>query len=173
MSWKHALLVLLMVMVLSACVTTTDRAAQAEAGDSSRFEGTWRGTINGFHAPGLYEGRVWNNTLEFRIAGHEVDVLILKKGEWKPVKPIRFKLDGHLSNAVIYATHSRDARWLSTWSFTVTHREEDLLLVYWYRVVDNPVLPEEHKDRSYAFGGVGEMKRISKDRPEFSKHVVE
>lgn len=128
------------------------------------LDGTWKGQIRGFQAPGLVQ-QTMNYDLWLTIRNDKVDLWYLWEGQWVRLwnGAREFTIVRHKSNAVIFASNSKpqtECHWVETWSLTVSQFRPDSLETFWYRVVNNTGCPE-YDDVQFAYGAAGQLHRIS------------
>jgi hypothetical protein len=85
-----------------------------------------------------------------------------KEGEVREVKPGAFRVQRHLSNAVVTAIDSgqdKDGTWVETWLFAVTQKDRTTLTVEAARLVNNVNLPLTVPYSKFALAWAGELQR--------------
>ena len=138
-------------------------SALASKGEFFDFNGIWEGHIKGFQAPLLRTKRTHVFKTRLWVKGDEVQVFYQKDQRWNEVKAGAFRIFKHKSNALIYAINSgtdQDGAWVETWSFSVTKKDKNSLLVYWYSVINNNDAPLEEEYSRIATGASGVFRKI-------------
>jgi hypothetical protein len=134
------------------------------------FDGTWKGKIDfqrlDFKTPDK-KGSADERGLSIVISGGNVRVFIEIKNEMVEVKPGQFHLQTHKTNALIYAIDSStdvldktgSGGWVEAWTYTVTHKDQDTLYVYFVRSVNNYLKSADKENARFFQGGFTEITR--------------
>jgi hypothetical protein len=136
--------------------------AGALAQDGGSLDGQWDGALSYVDGPGLSKINTPSILMRLIISGASARVYYFKDKAAKEVKPGAFRVQRYMSNAVVVAMDSGqddDGTWVETWSFTVTWKDRDTLIVNWFRVVNNINLPPNADSSKFSVGAVGEMRR--------------
>jgi hypothetical protein len=138
------------------------------------FDGRWEGPLKSI-APQAYDpvhGINLTDDMALALSVKDEGVSVYtgnSKGDWREVKGGRFQILTLKTNAAITAVDSSNEApdkpgWVETWNFSVTHKDQDHLLVVFTRMVNNYTKPDE--DHGSAPGrfivlGFGELHRVS------------
>ncbi|TVZ40866.1 hypothetical protein P886_0199 [Alteromonadaceae bacterium 2753L.S.0a.02] len=167
------ILIVWMLLVLSCCGTTAVKENN-EVLYLGGFDGVWDGYFNG-NVGNEYpfsssEGKV---VFRFEIAGSEAKVYAMRDGSYREVKPGKFKVIAHKTNAIIYAMDSAKdiydetgyGGWVETWNFTLTHGTEGSLYGTFVRSVNNYLLPsapvENETSGRFFYSYSGELFKVN------------
>jgi hypothetical protein len=121
----------------------------------------------------LYDPGLWPDDecaigLNFEIHGNAISVKQIvhtKKGQEtiSEVNKGKFQFDRLASNAVAISMDSGeddDGTWVETWSFAMTLRDPDHMVIHWTRIVNNLDMPKEKKGSKFSSVGLGELVRV-------------
>jgi hypothetical protein len=163
------------VLSLAAClalVTTPRVYAQLSSPESAQlrsasYDGSWSGTIKCLFDPGLWPEDECDIGLTFEIKGNALFVrqtVRSKKGEEtkSDINPGQFRLFKLGTNAVgisLGTGRDEDGTWVETWSFAMTLKDPDHMIVHWTRVVNNIDMPVTKKGSKFSSVGMGELVR--------------
>jgi len=135
------------------------------------FDGTWTGKI---HSQGLdlktqsaKEGSTKESKYRLVINGTKVSVFRDDNNAWKEVKPNAFRIQIHKTSAVVSAIDSStdvldktgSGGWVETWTYTITHKDNGTLYVYWVDSINNYLEPPDKEIARFIRSGFGEMTR--------------
>lgn len=136
--------------------------------DASAFAGTWQGLIQ-TDASYRLAGDFADNALtpgEFRIRvsddGEPTVRFRRRRASWLNLY-WPFALIASGDTAVLIGQH-RSAYWIESVSFNMTKVDENTLLVYWWRVVNNTQIHPDDPQARFAIGGYGELTRTGRRR---------
>ena len=137
-------------------VDDTPTASTKPVPETSMFNlgGEWQGRLQPIHGQHL-DPRDWKLPLRFYIRGDRAQVFIDRGGQWQEVKPGKFKVSQHKSNAVIHSIDSGSG-WVESWIFSISRRDEDSIFVYGNRIINNFKQPaaNKHSRITYAASSV-------------------
>jgi hypothetical protein len=150
MGINMTLLKVIFGFVIALSAITQNAAAEDYNTD---FNGTWRGSLQRIdtqiHSNALPDLTEHPDLIEFaiEISAGAPSVYIFQEGAWMEVKPDRFGLAVHKTNAILASMDSSFAEdssygWVETWNITLTEKEPGTLYAYWVRAVSNPNLPD-------------------------------
>lgn len=133
------------------------------------YEGRWSGVIKCLYDPGLWPDDECDIGLTFDIHGNSISVqqtIRSKNGKEtkSEVNPGMFRFARLATNAVAVSLGSgndEDGTWVETWSFAMTLKDRDHMLVHWTRIVNNLDMPKEKKVSKFSSAGMGELVRIA------------
>ncbi|HWG11022.1 MAG TPA: hypothetical protein VN693_05930 [Rhodanobacteraceae bacterium] len=161
------------ILAESGCTTTPfkDVEPAAPLGHSLNeplfnFQGTWKGTLDGFNAPFFIDSKGYPITFcIFMGAGKEATVFEPdKKGSWKIFGDLPFNAFHWGPQAVIASLASggdKDGVWVEGSQFTMVRYDVNISIVYWLRTVNNIDLPKTAQYYYFAWGYSGRMQRVS------------
>lgn len=143
------------------------RAAQSTQLRAASYDGTWNGAVKCLYDPGLWPEDECDIGLSFDIKGKDFRVrqtVRSKKGEvtTSEVNPGRFGLTRLATNAVavsIEQGEDEDGTWVETWTFTMTLKDANHMIVHWTRVVNNLDIPADKKGSKFSSVGMGVLVR--------------
>jgi hypothetical protein len=136
------------------------------ARDIGSFDGTWEGKLDVVDTKG---SQSYNRTKAaygespFAIAIHGQRASV-HFGETE-VKPTSFQTQIYMTNAVVFATdtgYQSGHQWVETWSFALTQKDSETLIVCFSRVVNNLDLAEGEDHSQFYVLAVGEFRRTSR-----------
>jgi len=156
-SVRAHLIVILITLILIPAATL------ASKGEFFDFDGIWEGHLKGFQAPLLRKQKAHAFKTRLWIKDDAVQVFYQKDQKWHEVKAGAFRIFKHKSNALIYAISSgsdEDGAWVETWSFSVTKKDKNSLLVFWYSIINNNDAPLEEDHARVATGASGVLHKI-------------
>jgi hypothetical protein len=123
------------------------------------LDGTWEGELQSLNKDGT---PAKPGSYRIVISGADAKVFILTDGKEREVKPTAFRVQRHLTNAVVLAIDSAtddDGLWVETWSFTVTLKDKNTLITNFSRVVNNANLPLSVDYSKFSRTASGEFQR--------------
>jgi hypothetical protein len=134
---------------------------------AASYDGKWSGVINCLYDPGLWPNDECDIGLTFEIRGRDIAVTQIvrtKTGEEtkSDVDPGRFEFFRLAVNAIAIAIETgkdEDGTWVETWSFAMTLKDADHMIVHWTRVVNNIDMPLDKPASKFSSVGMGEMVR--------------
>jgi len=134
---------------------------------TASYDGKWGGTIKCLYDPGLWPGDECDIGLNFRIDGDsflvEQTIRNKKTGESKKYEVnTRFQFMRLATNAIAISLNSgddEDGTWVETWSFVMTLKDPDHMIVHWTRVVNNIDMPKNMSGSKFSSVGMGELVR--------------
>lgn len=132
------------------------------------YYGTWSGKIACLYDPGLWPDDECDIGLTFEIQGnvlHVQQVVRSKAGKEtkSDIKPGKFLFVRVSTNAVAVSMdmgNDEDGTWVETWSFAMTLKDPDHMIVHWTRIVNNIDMPSERKGSKFSSVGMGELVRV-------------
>jgi hypothetical protein len=134
---------------------------------AASYDGTWTGTVKCLYDPGLWPQDECDVGFTLQIHGTDFSVEQVVKS--KAGTETRSKINsgkfhaGRLSTngvAVSLDTgNDEDGTWVETWSFVMTLKDEDHMLVQWTRVVNNLDMPPDKRGSKFFIVGLGELAR--------------
>jgi hypothetical protein len=133
--------------------------------DIDSFDGTWEGKLDVVDTKSSYSydrTKAAYGESPFAIAIHGPSTSVYF-GETE-VKPTSFQTQIYMTNAVVFATdtgYQNGHQWVETWSFALTQKDSDTLIVCLSRVVNNLDLAEGEDDSKFYVLAVGEFRRMS------------
>ena len=151
MTVRIFLITALALLSITSCSSVPTKSSSYPSPD-----GNWSGAIP--------FGDSSSESLELRISidGTRARVWTVHAGSRIEVKPGTFRVQRHLSNAVIHSMDSgqdEDGTWVESWVLVVTPVTQDKLLVTWSRVVNNIDLERESSKFSSQASGI--IQRLS------------
>jgi hypothetical protein len=166
------LIIVMLLALASATVSAQMAQAQARTPESTKlraasYDGIWNGTIQCLYDPGLWPEDECDIGLSFEIKGNAFrawQAVRSKKGEVtrSEVNPGRFSFSRLATNAVAVSTEAgndEDGTWVETWSFVMTLKDPNHMIVHWTRVVNNIDLPAEKNGSKFSSVGMGVLTR--------------
>lgn len=133
------------------CAALMATGAMADQYDTD-FNGAWRGSLYKIdpqiHSNALPDISAKPDALEFsiEIRNGTPHIFILHEDRWNAIKPGRFGIATHKTNAIIASIESAISEdgfgWVETWNITLTEKDDGALYAYWVRSVNNPHLPD-------------------------------
>jgi hypothetical protein len=99
------------------------------------LNGAWRGVLQPLHGSHL-DPRDWNLELKFFISAGLARVYIRRGEQWQEVKPGKFRITHHKTNAIIHSIDSGGG-WVESWVFSVSRHDRDSINVYGNRIINN------------------------------------
>jgi hypothetical protein len=159
-----------MALLLTGSMVATSSQAQFSPPAKLRaasYDGKWDGVIKCLYDPGLWPEDECDIGISFDIRGNAISVQQIirnKKGEETKslIKPGGFRFSRLSTNAVavsIATGEDEDGTWVETWSFVMTLKDPNHMMVHWTRVVNNLDLPAEKKGSKFSSVGMGELVR--------------
>lgn len=134
---------------------------------TATYDGQWSGTIRCLYDPGLWPEDECDVGVNFEIHGGDflVEQIIRSKqtGESKkyPVST-PFQFLRLATNAVATSLNTgtdEDGTWVETWSFVMTLKDPNHMIVHWTRVVNNLDVPQHVSASKFSSVGMGELVR--------------
>ena len=130
------------------------------------LDGTWQGTFHNIAGPGLdvvpnQPQAIFRIFLQDEIA----QIFIQEGGDFVEVKPRNFTVQRRGSNAVITSIDNDPgnplgASWVETWTFAVTLKDINTLIVNYLRVVNNNHQEASVDGARFTLMRTGEFQRI-------------
>jgi len=124
------------------------------------LDGTWEGEMKSIDLKG--DGKTTTGWNRLVIKGKQAQVFYKKDDKIIEVKAGHFRVERHLTNAIVFAIDSAlddDGIWVETWTFTVTPKDRDTLIVNHVRVVNNVNLPLTRDYSKFSVIRTGELLR--------------
>ena len=164
----------LMAVVLGASLTVpmVDAAPPHVTPDGARlraasYDGVWTGTVKCLHDPGIWPEDECDIGLRLAIADKIIRVRETtrsRNGKETPsdLDPAKFRFAALGTNAVAISMDTgadEDGTWVETWSFVMTLKDPDHMIVHWNRVVNNVDVPASSKGSKFSIAGMGELAR--------------
>ena len=148
----------------TAAQTASPEAAKLRA---ASYDGNWSGTVKCLYDPGLWPEDECDIGLTFDIRGTVLSVhqvVRSKKGEEtkSEVNAGKFRFVRLATNAVAVSLdngNDEDGTWVETWSFAMTLKDPDHMIVHWTRIVNNIDMPRDKKGSKFSSVGMGELVR--------------
>ena len=168
---RWVVLVCCWVFVLDGLFPSTsiaeDKSTEGARLRAATYDGTWSGTIKCLYDPGLWPDDECDIGIRFDIAGNSISVqqgVRTKNGEStsSTINDGRFALVRLATNAVAISIDSgndEDGTWVETWSFAMTLKDPDHMIVHWTRIVNNLDMPLAKKGSKFSTAGMGELVR--------------
>jgi hypothetical protein len=160
------ILTFFVLLALTACATPPSAPSGRSPDDPMfQFSGTWEGALDGHGGPHFVDGSGHSRSFRIIIDSHgNATVFQQLDSEWKEMKPPgSFRLTKWGSQAVVSSiTSGRDdeGTWVENTSFTLVRHDQDTVVAYWLRTVNNLDLPTTHEDYHFAWGFSGKMSRV-------------
>jgi len=166
--------ILILIVLALAAVTPAQAEAQSQVRGAASanlraasYDGTWNGTVKCLYDPGLWPEDECDIGLSVEIKGNDFRVrqtVRSKKGEVtvSDINPGRFRFTRLATNAVAVAIEQgddEDGTWIETWSFVMTLKDPDHMIVHWTRVVNNVDMPDDRKGSKFSSVGMGVLVR--------------
>ena len=167
------------VFIVSICLFcsvglfATPTSAQTPSPESSKlraasYDGKWSGVIKCLYDPGLWPEDECDIRLSFDIRGNAIAVQQIvrsKKGEEtkSDINPGNFRFIRLNTNAIAVSLgtgQDEDGTWVETWSFAMTLKDPDHMVVHWTRLVNNVDMPRDKKGSKFSSVGMGELVRV-------------
>jgi len=131
------------------------------------YIGTWTGTVRCVHDPGLWPDDECDRRFTSEIGAdtlHVQQVVRSKKGretsgEVGAGKWGFFRLETNAIAVAMDTGEDTQGHWVETWTFAMTLKDPDHLLVHWTRVVNNTELARDAKGATFSILGIGELAR--------------
>ncbi len=134
---------------------------RAKAEDFGPLDGTWEGELRNVDMEG--KGRTGPTWQRVVIQDGKATVFYKKKdGQIFEVKPGKFQVQRHLTNALVFAIDSgrdKDGVWVETWAFAITQKDRNTLIANFIRVVNNNDLPLTAEYSKFSVAAAGELQR--------------
>lgn len=125
------------------------------------LDGEWRGILEPLHGSHL-DPRDWNLELKFNIYDGQARVYIRRGAAWQEVKPGRFTIIQHKTNAIIHSIDSGEG-WVESWVFSLSRHDRDSINIYGNRIINNLMQPADAESR-ISYGATGRFKRVYERR---------
>jgi hypothetical protein len=157
------LLVAAAFVLCQVLLAPPSRAADLGPSNIGNFDGTWQGVVYFDKEALLKETSTPAGGAAMRIDVHDpvVRVYFMENNVPTEVNAGTFHFAPVETNAVIFGTEeSPKDGWVETWTFVVTQKDSDTLLVQYVRVVNNIGTPLSDENSKFATRGQGEFKRI-------------
>jgi hypothetical protein len=122
------------------------------------LNGEWRGVLQPLHGSYL-DPRDWKLELKLFIAASQARVYIRRGEQWQEVKPGKFRITRHKTNAIIHGIDSGSG-WVESWVFSVSRHDRDSINVYGNRIINNFRQPAEVQSARITYGATGRFKRV-------------
>ena len=166
---KYIVLIALYLISTNANSDFTDSQIKALAYDQlehlTNLDGVWEGTLQQLTGNLIVEKKFPDSDLKIVVNGEESAVFVKENGKWDEVKPGKFTVTRHKTNAVILAIDSGDNKhWVETWNISVTSKEPNVLLIYLVRVVNNYILYSGEETDRFTFIYSGTLKRVNNEK---------
>lgn len=169
MKYQRSLIVLFAGLALAGAAPFPSMAQDSRLAAAS-YDGTWAGQLKCLYDPGLWPEDECDIGLTMDISGKITrleQVVRSKKGkETKAdIDPAKFQFSALRTNAVatsMDAGKDEDGNWVETWSFVMTLKDPDHMVVHWTRVVNNVDMPLARKGSKFSIVGMGELVRQKK-----------
>ena len=134
---------------------------------AASYNGVWTGAVKCLYDPGIWPDDDCDIGLRLEIADKVLrirETTRTKKGKEtaSDLDPARFHFAVLGTNAVALSMDSggdEDGTWVETWSFVMTLKDPDHMIVHWNRVVNNVDLPANSKGSKFSIVGMGELTR--------------
>jgi len=134
---------------------------------TASYDGKWGGTIRCLYDPGMWPEDECDIGLNFKIDGDsffaEQSIRNKKTGESKKYEvKTKFQFMQLATNAVAISLNSgndEDGTWVETWSFVMTLKDPEHMIVHWTRVVNNIDMPRNMTGSKFSSVGMGELVR--------------
>ena len=132
----------------------------AMAQDYGPLNGTWEGDLKSVDLKG--DGKT--STFWRRIVIGDGRARVFYKNEERiiEVKPGKFLVERHMTNAVVAAIDSgsdNEGTWVETWIFAVTQKDRNTLIANFTRQVNNVKLPLSVSHSKFSSAATGELTR--------------
>jgi hypothetical protein len=166
MFWKALQIPSFAIVVLAAGILFSCPSIGREIGS---FEGAWEGKLkvvassldNDSESYKRTVGRYEESPFKIIIQGKGAKVFF---GDTE-VKPNLFQTNVYMTNAVVFASSAggdADGPWVETWSFLLTQKNPDTLIVCFSRIVNNLDAPETQDFGKFFIVTAGELRRTSR-----------
>ncbi|WP_126456047.1 hypothetical protein [Sulfuriflexus mobilis] len=139
-----------------AAPTTSDTASPETV--LFNLNGEWRGVLEPVHGNHL-DPRDWDLELKFFIFGDKAQVFIRRGEQWQEVKPGKFKLAHHKSNAILYSMDSGTG-WVESWVFSLSRHDQERINVYGNRLINNFRQLTSQQGSRITYGATGNFARV-------------
>lgn len=139
---------------------TTPREHASTQNTSALFNlaGEWRGVLEPLHGNYL-DPRDWKLELKFLISGEQAHVYIRRGEDWQEVKPGKFRISRHKTNAIIHSIDSGGG-WVESWIFSISRYDQDSINVYGNRIINNFKQPAESTSARITYAATARFKRV-------------
>ena len=127
------------------------------------LDGMWEGKLTRIHGPGLTERDAPPQTWRFVIEGDIVHVFIIRDGQVQEVKSGRFRIQRHMTNAVISAVDSggdSDGTWVESEAFTLLLKRPDTVGVIFAGAINNVSSPLDQPISKMLSVATGDFVRV-------------
>jgi hypothetical protein len=138
--------------------TTSTRSVVAPQNTLFNLNGEWRGTLQPLHGSHL-DPRDWKLEVKFFIYAGQVRVYIRRGEQWQEVKPGKFRITQHKTNAIIYSMDSGGG-WVESWVFSVSRHDRDSINVYGNRIINNFKQAADAQSSRITYGATGNFVRV-------------
>jgi tetratricopeptide (TPR) repeat protein len=124
------------------------------------LNGTWEGELKNVDLKG--DGKTSTQWYRVVIDGRQASVFYKKDDKIIEVKPGQFRVERHLTNAIVMAIDSgldNEGLWVETWVYAVTPKDRNTLIANLMRVVNNNNLPITNDHSKFSSALIGELQR--------------
>lgn len=124
------------------------------------LNGTWEGELKSVDLKG--DGKTSTQWQRVVIDGSQASVFYKKDDKIIEVKPGSFRVERHLTNAIVMAINSgldNEGLWVETWAYAVTPKDRNTLIANLIRVVNNNNLPLTNDHSKFSSALIGELQR--------------
>jgi hypothetical protein len=142
-------------MLLSGVLVRT-----AASQDFGTLNGTWEGDLQTVDLDG--SGKTTSFPRRIVIQDRQAHVFYKSDGNWREVKPGKFRVERHLTNAIILAIDSgkdNEGTWVESWAFAVTQKDRNTIITNFMRQVNNINLPLSVAHSKFSSAATGELAR--------------
>ena len=154
--------------VVPSIAAGQDTSPEATKLRTASYDGSWSGIVKCLYDPGLWPADECDVGFSFEIHGNAFSVqqvIRSKKGEEtrSEVNAGKFRFTRLATNAVAVSLDSGnddDGVWVETWSFVMTLKDPDHMIVHWTRLVNNLDMPKDNKGSKFSSVGMGELVRV-------------
>jgi len=150
-------------------VSATEPTKVGEALRAASLDGTWSGTTKCLYDPGLWPEDICDTGWNISIDGVSATIEMITKS--KSGKETRSRVENRAifvrrveTNAVLTTIDSgndKDGHWVETWTFSLSLKDKDHMLVHWNRVVNNTDFPIEKQGSKFSVVEMGELVRTA------------
>jgi hypothetical protein len=144
--------------VTSNIAETTSTRSVAPQNTLFNLNGEWRGTLQPLHGSHL-DPRDWKLELKFFISAGQARVYIRRGEQWQEVKPDKFQITRHKTNAVIHSMDSGGG-WVESWVFSISRHDSDSINVYGNRIINNFKQSADAPSSRITYGATGNFVRV-------------
>jgi hypothetical protein len=149
-------------LLLASLVAIAVAAPPAASAQSAvLLEGEWEGLLEVTHVYGVRSEREdWflpNRTPKIRLDVRGAIAHLRLEG--RTIMRGGFRVETHDAAALVFAIGVTDY-WIETWQLSITKTGADTALIYLWRVVNNTQRSQTRDMSKFAWGAVGEIKRV-------------